>query len=127
MATQGEIAQAKYDSANLADRQTMATKLAGEKISEDFLAAQTTSTYLTPMTASGQVKGTPGYFKGMFVSAASDTPTIKVWDSLTATGQVLVDTFTPVAGTMYIFPCPRAAIGIYITISGTVTLTPFYD
>lgn len=79
------------------------------------------------LTASGLVLSGAGKLAGIFVSAASATPTIKVWDNSAASGAVLLDTFTPTAGQMYNFPHGRVANGIYITIGGTVSLTAFYD
>lgn len=64
---------------------------------------------------------------GIWVSAASSTPTIKVWDSTSGSGSSLVGTFTPAAGTMYSFPFARAANGLYVSLSGTVDCTVFYD
>jgi hypothetical protein len=60
---------------------------------------------------------------GIFVSAASSTPTITVYDdSGTGTSTKMVDTFTPSAGTYYKLPfC--AANGVYVVISGTVSCT----
>jgi hypothetical protein len=77
------------------------------------------------LTASAQVMGKPGYVIGIFVAAASATPTIKVWDSLTAAGAVVVNTFTPVAATFYRIPA-MCKTGCYVTISGTVDCTVFY-
>lgn len=79
------------------------------------------------MTASTLVLNGAGKLVGIWVSAASATPTIKVWDNTAASGTVLLNTFTPVAGTMYNFPHARVGTGIYVTISGTVDCTVFYD
>ncbi len=67
--------------------------------------------------------GYPGGITGIFVSAASATPTITVYDSnATGTSKKIVDTFTPVAGTYYPMPF-FCADGIYVVISGTVKCT----
>lgn len=79
------------------------------------------------LTASTQVLAGAGKLAGIFVAAASSTPTIKVWDALTATGTVLIGTFTPVAATQYTFHNARATTGLYVTIGGTVDCTVFYD
>jgi hypothetical protein len=63
----------------------------------------------------------------IFVSAASATPTIKVWDNTSAATTILIDVFTPVAGTTYTFNNKRSATGIFVTISGTVSCTVGYD
>lgn len=73
------------------------------------------------IAASAQITSGPGALTGIFVTAASATPTIKVWDSLAASGTVLIDTFTPVAGTSYFFSPIGFGVGLYITISGTVS------
>ena len=65
-----------------------------------------------------------GYLLGVFVASASNTPTIKMSDDLTGSN-VLVNTFTPSAGTFYPMPAHVGA-GIYITISGTVDCTVFF-
>lgn len=78
-------------------------------------------------TSSKAALGAPGKLVSIFVSSASATPTIKLYDSLTATGTTLINTFTPVAGTAYTFPHVRAQTGIYIAISGTVDCMVFFD
>lgn len=77
------------------------------------------------LTASALVNTGPCQLAGIFVASASATPTIKVWDSLTAVAPVLVNTFTPVAATWY--PMPFAcSTGLFVTISGTVDCTVAY-
>lgn len=60
---------------------------------------------------------------GFFVSAASATPTITVFDSVDAqqTNKV-IDTFTPIAGTWYPMPI-QLQKGLNIVIAGTVSAT----
>ena len=77
------------------------------------------------LTASAQVMAGSGGLMGIFVSQASAAPTIKVWDSLSATGKVLVNTFTPIAGTFYPMPF-LYTLGLFVTISGTVDCTVAY-
>lgn len=77
------------------------------------------------LVASGQVMAGAGGLMGIFVSQASAAPTIKVWDSLTAAGAVLVNTFTPIAGTFYPMPF-FFSVGLFVTISGTVDCTVGY-
>lgn len=77
------------------------------------------------ITTSTVVNKTPGMtLVGIFVSAASSTPTITVYDVATATtnGKV-IDTFTPTAGTFYpmYVNCQN---GFYVVLSGTVSCTP---
>lgn len=104
---------------NLADR------LAGEDLTNDVQKVEDRSSYLNT-TASAAVKAAAGRLKGIFVSSASSTPTIKLWDNTAGSGAVLVNTFTPAAATYYRFPDVEFATGLYITISGTVDCTVFY-
>ncbi len=74
------------------------------------------------LSASALVRTGPGALLGIFVASASSTPTIKVWDNTSAATTVLVNTFTPVAGTFYPMPFTFGT-GLYVTISGTVDCT----
>jgi hypothetical protein len=75
------------------------------------------------ISASANCSAIPANLLGIFVSAASSTPTITVYDSATTgTGTKIVDTFTPTAGTWYAMPA-YATAGIYVVISGTVSCT----
>jgi len=78
------------------------------------------------VSASGNVLNVGGTLGGIFVSAASATPTITVYDdAATGTTTKLVDTFTPQAGTFY--PMPFAVSkGLNVVISGTVSATVGY-
>lgn len=79
-----------------------------------------------PVSATGNVKAAYGILKGIFVSAASSTPTITVYDSATTTtGTPIVSVFTPAAATYYEIPCAFDT-GLYVVISGTVACTVFY-
>lgn len=75
------------------------------------------------VSASGNVSAGPGVLGGIFVSAASASPTITVYDdAATGTGTKLVDTFTPVAGQFYPMPFGFAN-GCNVVIAGTVSCT----
>ena len=76
----------------------------------------------TNITASALISSFPCALVGIFVASASATPTIKVWDQTSAAVPILVNTFTPVAGTWYPMPF-KCAKGLYVTISGTVDCT----
>jgi hypothetical protein len=76
------------------------------------------------LSASGVALPRAGTLLGIFVASASSTPTIKVWDNTAASGNIVVNTFTPVAGTFYPIPS-RVRTGCYISISGTVDCTAF--
>jgi hypothetical protein len=78
------------------------------------------------ITATGNVAPIASDLLGIFVSAASGTPTITVYDSATTTTTApIVSVFTPVAATYYTIPA-SASSGIYVVISGTVSATVFF-
>lgn len=85
----------------------------------------TQSTGYKQITASGNVCPQPAILNGIFVSAASATPTITVYDDpATGTATKIVDTFTPVVGWN---PMPfRALKGINVVLGGTVSCTVGY-
>ena len=83
--------------------------------------------YSKQISASANLCKLPCSLGGIFVSAASSTPTITIYDDpATGTGLKLVDTFTPVAGTWYFLPF-RCTAGLYVVISGTVSCTVGWD
>ena len=84
----------------------------------------------TYITASANIKPMAGKLKGIFVSAASSTPTITVYDSAAkTTDNTILGVFTPVSATSYILPLEGAYAknGIYVVISGTVSATVLYE
>lgn len=84
----------------------------------------------TYVSASKQVKVGAGKLKGIFVSAASSTPTITVYDEATGgTTATLLGVFTPAASTFYPLGVDGAFFnkGLYVVISGTVTATVIYE
>ena len=99
--------------------------VAGEDILNDILKTEQRSSFMR-LTASGQVKPVAGRIFGILVTAATSTPTIKVWNDPASTGDVLANTFTPVAGTFYPFMGAEFTNGCYISIGGTVDLTVFF-
>jgi hypothetical protein len=75
------------------------------------------------IAATANVSPIPATLLGIFVSAATTTPTITVYDDAgTGTTTKMVDTFTPTAGTWYQIPA-SASKGIYMVFSGTVSAT----
>ena len=73
------------------------------------------------------IKKGAGVLSGIFISAASSTPTCTVYDGATtaATSVPIIPTFTPVAGTYY----PIKAVfqqGLNIVLGGTVTGAAMY-
>jgi len=84
----------------------------------------------TYITATANIKPAAGKLKGIFVSAASSTPTITVYDSAAATTTTtILGTFTPVGATSYLLPLDGAYAkdGLYVVISGTVNATVIYE
>jgi hypothetical protein len=75
------------------------------------------------VSASGNVWPKSVALLGIFVSAATTTPTITIYDDpSTGTATKIVDTFTPVAGTYYKLPF-RALKGLNVVLGGTVSCT----
>jgi hypothetical protein len=84
----------------------------------------------TYISASANIKPMAGKLKGIFVSAASNTPTIAVYDSSnTTTTKPILGVFTPVSATSYLLPLDGAYAkdGLYVVIGGTVTATIIYE
>src|ERR1700688_1285739 len=87
--------------------------------------AQTTAT--VNVATVGGASASYGFLKGIFVSAASATPTITVYDDPSSgTTTKIIDTFTPVAATYYELPA-KYKTGCNVVISGTVSCTIFYS
>lgn len=120
-----ELLASAYDTATGFLKTTISSLIAGEDLTTDTLKVEDRSSYAN-LAASAAVKDGTGRLKGIFVASASATPTIKLWDNTAASTTTLVNTFTPVAGTMYLFPDVEFITGLYITISGTVDCTVFY-
>jgi len=80
----------------------------------------------TNLSASAQVLAGAGKLNGVFCASTSGG-TLKLWDSLAGSGNVLVNTFALVAGTSYDFRHARVGTGIYATITNTADITVFFD
>ena len=81
------------------------------------------------LEATASIKKGAGKLKGIFVSAASSTPTITVYDTETnGTDVTVLGVFTPTAATNYNFyDGLNTENGIYVVISGTVKATFYYE
>lgn len=81
------------------------------------------------LEATASIKKGAGKLKGIFVSAASSTPTIAVYDTeTTGTSAKVIGEFTPVAATNYnFFDGLNTENGIYVVIGGTVKATFYYE
>lgn len=87
------------------------------------------STY-KQITATAMIKPAAGKLKGLFVSAASSTPTVTIYDSAmySTSDPKILDTFTPVAGTNHNFyDGIYAKNGLYVVITGTVSATIAFE
>jgi hypothetical protein len=76
-------------------------------------------------TTSQQILSTSGKVYGIIVNSHT-SGTFKLWDALTATGNVVVNTYTlPAAGSQIImFPAPiELYTGLFITVGGTMDYT----
>ena len=82
------------------------------------------------ISATTQIKTSAGKINGIFVSSASSTPTITVYDSFksSASDPVVLATFTPTGNTMHNFyQGLYTNKGIYVVISGTVAATISFE
>ncbi len=90
---------------------------------------QDTSVYGLPflVTATGLAYTGPAMAVGIVVSSHTNG-TVKLWDALSATGTVLVDTFTfPTGSGSYSFHGAKALTGIFVTVGGTVSATLVFN
>jgi hypothetical protein len=82
------------------------------------------------ISATTQIKTSAGKINGIFVSSASSTPTITVYDSFKSSNSdpVVLATFTPTGNTnLNFYPGIYANKGIYVVISGTVAATISFE
>lgn len=82
------------------------------------------SSKYTNGTASAQIRAGGGKIYGVIVNSHT-SGTMKLWDALTATGSIIVNTFTFPAGSgVYMFPVPiEFYTGLFITVGGTLDYT----
>jgi hypothetical protein len=84
----------------------------------------------TYITASKQIKVGAGKLKGIFVSSASGTPTITIYDVQTGTATTMVGVFTPVGATYYPMGNYDGSFfnqGLNVVLGGTVAATVIYE
>lgn len=80
------------------------------------------------ITASTLVARDPGNIWGFMVNSHS-SGTLKIWNSLTASGDVIFDTITFPAGSGLLYTLPEGvnfSIGLFVTIGGTANITILY-
>lgn len=83
------------------------------------------------ISATDQVKTSPGKIKGIFVSSTS-SGTIAVYDSAAAgTTKPIMAVFTPAAATMYNFSGDDGGVffssGLYVVLANTISCTIIYE
>lgn len=77
------------------------------------------------ISASTLIKTGQGVLGGVFVSSASGSPTLKIYDGTDNTGTVLINTVTPVAATWLRLPVAFGT-GLYVEIGATTSLSVLY-
>lgn len=83
----------------------------------------------TNLSASAQIKGSAGALYG-FVVNSHTSGTLKLWDALTATTPVLLNTITFAAGSGIVHNFPQGIsfnTGLYATIGGTADITILWN
>jgi len=75
------------------------------------------------------VKNQPGKLKGIFCSTVTSTPTITVYDAQTPDTNVkIIDTYTLTAATnMNFYDGINCENGLYVVISGTASVTVYFE
>jgi hypothetical protein len=81
------------------------------------------------ISATSLVKNQPGKLKGIFVSTVTSAPTITIYDAQTADTNVkIIDTFTMTATTnLNFYDGINCENGLYVVISGTASLTVYFE
>lgn len=80
------------------------------------------------ISASALIKTGKGKVSGVVVNSHS-SGTVKLWDAVTATTPIIVNTFTfPTGSGVYKFPEPiEFTVGLYATVGGTADITIIYE
>ena len=81
------------------------------------------------ISATNLVKNQPGKLKGIFCSTVTSTPTITVYDAQTPDTTVkIIDTYTLTAATnMNFYDGINCENGLYVVISGTASVTVYFE
>ncbi len=82
--------------------------------------------YYKNLTATALVKEGAGTLHGIFVATTS-SGTIKIWDAMSATAPILVNTFTPTAPGYYHMGQACFTRGLFITIANTIDCTIIFE
>lgn len=127
MPTTGEILNSSYDSTSTSIESTLATKIAGEDLTNDRLSTRRPLSY-TNLSASALIKTGSGVVSGFIVNSHT-SGTLKLWDNTSAATTVLINTITFAAGSGIIVNLPGDIVfstGLYATIGGTADITIFW-
>lgn len=81
------------------------------------------------ISATTLVKNQPGKLKGIFCSTVTSTPTITVYDAQVADTTVkIIDTYTlTAASNMNFYDGINCENGLYVVISGTASVTVYFE
>ena len=81
------------------------------------------------ISATTLVKNQPGKLKGIFCSTVTSTPTITVYDAQTPDTTVkIIDTYTlTAASNMNFYDGINCENGLYVVISGTASVTVYFE
>lgn len=81
------------------------------------------------ISAGSQIKVGAGKLKGILASTVTSTPSIIVYDGMSASDPKIIDTLTLVAGTNYAFPTDGIFFskGLFIALTGTASFTVIYE
>jgi len=81
------------------------------------------------ISATANIKNQAAKLKGIFCSSATSSPTVTVYDTqTTGTGMKIIDTFVLTAATNYSFyDGITTENGLYVVISGTASITVYYE
>jgi len=81
------------------------------------------------ISATTLVKNQPGKLKGIFCSSVTSTPTITVYDAqVPGTDVKIIDTYTLTAATnMNFYDGINFENGLYVVISGTASVTVYFE
>lgn len=110
------------------DTTSMATKIAGEDLTNDIMKVRNLATY-TNLSASALIKTGAGVVQGFIVNSHT-SGTLKLWDNTSAATTVLLNTITFAAGSGIIVDLGsdvQFSTGLYATIGGTADITLFWS
>ena len=127
---QQEIANGAFDDTNLAHRNTLATKIAGEDLTVDVQKVEQRYSTSGVLTGDTQVKGSAGFVHTVTIScndAAPTAGTIDIYDNTSATGtKIFTWTLTTAAFNPFsVILDVTCANGIYADFTTTADVAVF--